>query len=577
MARLLAIDDSLTIRKLIENVLGRGGHVLDLAQSGAEGITRAHQNPPDLVLLDYVLPDMKGLDVCASLQTHDALKDVPVVVMSAKGDTLRQLFKDVPSVVGFLHKPFTPPELQFAVSDVLARRAPADAPVVEAAPPVFTPVQKEAAARSLYAKLKDRFEQVPEWLKSLGAAAPAPFLARRILTPEVMEGLLGALRPVFEDALRAQAAHMPEALLEGHTSLVPLARLIAELSALHRTGRLVLEQPLRTTSLFFRRGALVLVTHDRADDYARPAPPEAALMQAAEERGLHGEQRRSGQPIVAGLVDAGLLGAEAARAMVQQQGRRALVEALGGGPGRFEWRDAERLPAYVETLGQPFSMEQMKLEQLRDVDDWTQVEQQVPALDVVFTRSENFSGRVVQLDLTENERRILTVVHHRHTARQIIERTGLPTFEVFHVLFRLAQIDLIRRVSPQVVAPEPEARAVLIVEPDVAGVQEPLARMLRERRRPIPLKPVAGSTPDEVVSEVSAERPRMLIVNDTAGIDLALTAQHVRARLEVSDTTLVAVQERESPESADALRAAGYDAVFVKPFLFSDLERHLGA
>jgi len=140
MARLLAIDDSLTIRKLIENVLGRGGHVLDLAQSGTEGITRARQNPPDLVLLDYVLPDMKGLDVCAALQTHEALEKVPVIVMSAKGDTLRQLFKDVPSVVGFLHKPFTPPELQFAVNDVLSRRAPEDAPLVEAAP-TFTPAQ----------------------------------------------------------------------------------------------------------------------------------------------------------------------------------------------------------------------------------------------------------------------------------------------------------------------------------------------------------------------------------------------------------------------------------------------------
>jgi len=144
-------------------------------------------------------------------------------------------------------------------------------------------------------------------------------------------------------------------------------------------------------------------------------------------------------------------------------------------------------------------------------------------------------------------------------------------------LFRLAQIDLIRRVTQAVAAPEPETRAVLIVEPDVAGVQEPLARLLRERRRPIALKPLSASTPDEVVTEVSAERPRMLIVNDTAGIDLAQTAHQVRARLEVSDTTLVAVQERESPESAEALRAAGYDAVVVKPFLFSELERHLGA
>src|SRR5437868_582229 len=106
MARILAIDDSLTIRKLVEMALGRAGHRLELASNGQEGLDRAHKNPPELILLDYVLPDMKGIDVAAALARDERTRHVPIVVMSAKSDDLRPIFRGQAAVVDFVGKPF---------------------------------------------------------------------------------------------------------------------------------------------------------------------------------------------------------------------------------------------------------------------------------------------------------------------------------------------------------------------------------------------------------------------------------------------------------------------------------------
>jgi len=62
--RLLVIDDSLTIRKLVELSFRTTSFVLDFATSGAEGVAKAAQSAPDVILLDCVLPDMKSADVC---------------------------------------------------------------------------------------------------------------------------------------------------------------------------------------------------------------------------------------------------------------------------------------------------------------------------------------------------------------------------------------------------------------------------------------------------------------------------------------------------------------------------------
>jgi CheY-like chemotaxis protein len=106
-------------------------------------------------------------------------------------------------------------------------------------------------------------------------------------------------------------------------------------------------------------------------------------------------------------------------------------------------------------------------------------------------------------------------------------------------------------------------------------VKEPLARLLAQRQKPVPLVDVP--TPDDIIALCLKERPRLLILNVSAGFDAAAAARMVRSTLEISDTALVAISEAHGPRVSEDLTTAGFDAVLVKPFLFTDIERLLAA
>jgi DNA-binding response OmpR family regulator len=592
--QVLGIDDSLTIRKLLEMVFSRAGYGYELAATGEEGISRAKRSVPDLILLDYVLPDMKGLDVANALAQDERTKNVPIVVMSAKSDDLRGLFRNLSSVIEFVSKPFTPPEISFLVTDLLAKRArqaarseSSDAARVdkgaEPAPSLFTHAQKEAAARSMFARLRDRFAQIPEWQRTLGEAAPAPYFAKKILTPELMDQLLTALTPTFQEVLgsaRPSAESRTERdapLLEGQTSLIPLTHLLKELLACGRTGVLVLEGETRHSFVYLRRGETIFATHNRPDEYARQTSLEASGASKEELEQAESDQRQTGKPIYVSYAAAGRFATAELPAVLYQQGKRVLLDAISAGPVPFHWVDQGALPSYVDAYGRPYSLDQLSLERLRLVDDWSQVELHVPSLDMTFRRAEGFSNSLRGFELTDNERRVLTLVDGRNSVRHIIERSALPTFEVFHVLFRMGQVGLVRRSEDPAAAPgtSRDDRPVAILEPDVEGVVEPLTQQLRRRRQPIPVLSVAGT---EIVAALLRERPRLVLVNVSTGLpEPGALARDVRSRLEISDVPLVGVLDSDDAARADELVAAGFDAVVVKPFAMAELERFLAA
>ena len=92
-ARILVIDDSATILKVVSAMLARSGFVPQTARDGRMGIElikRGHAF--DLVLLDFVMPRMNGYQFCRELRAHAPSKDLPVVLMSAKADKIREQF-----------------------------------------------------------------------------------------------------------------------------------------------------------------------------------------------------------------------------------------------------------------------------------------------------------------------------------------------------------------------------------------------------------------------------------------------------------------------------------------------------
>jgi len=123
-ARILVVDDSLTIRRALELILKPLGFELDFAADGAQALERATAFHPDLILLDYVLPDMRAPDVCAALAATPSTAFTPIILVSAKGASIRQAYQDAQNVVSYITKPFKPQVVASVVQNALARPRP---------------------------------------------------------------------------------------------------------------------------------------------------------------------------------------------------------------------------------------------------------------------------------------------------------------------------------------------------------------------------------------------------------------------------------------------------------------------
>lgn len=102
MARILHIEDDPKNRLLVRKLLHAAGHEVVEAESGLEGIRRAAEHPPDLVLVDLYMPDLDGYEVTIRLRGIEALSAVPIVAITAEGDRERSL---AVGADGFLPKP----------------------------------------------------------------------------------------------------------------------------------------------------------------------------------------------------------------------------------------------------------------------------------------------------------------------------------------------------------------------------------------------------------------------------------------------------------------------------------------
>jgi DNA-binding response OmpR family regulator len=105
--KVLVIDDSLMLLSFVKEILSEASYQVATAATAEEGLSSAATETPDLILLDYVLPDMKGDDVCQRLSENPATARVPIVYMSGFGTDLQADQIKSANVIGSLNKPFT--------------------------------------------------------------------------------------------------------------------------------------------------------------------------------------------------------------------------------------------------------------------------------------------------------------------------------------------------------------------------------------------------------------------------------------------------------------------------------------
>jgi DNA-binding response OmpR family regulator len=122
--RVLVIDDDPTVSDVVRRYLERDGLTVEVVADGDAGLARALADPPDLVVLDLMLPGLSGLEVCRRLR---AAGPTPVVMLTALGDEADRVLGLELGADDYVSKPFSPRELALRVQSVL-RRAGAVAP-----------------------------------------------------------------------------------------------------------------------------------------------------------------------------------------------------------------------------------------------------------------------------------------------------------------------------------------------------------------------------------------------------------------------------------------------------------------
>ncbi|MDH6143765.1 DNA-binding response OmpR family regulator [Kitasatospora sp. GP30] len=125
--RILVIDDDPTVAEVVAGYLTRAGHQVDLAADGTQGLALARAHRPSLVVLDLMLPGIDGLEVLRRLRAAEDGADLPVVLLTAKGDEADRILGLELGADDYVTKPFSPRELVLRVQSVL-RRARAAAP-----------------------------------------------------------------------------------------------------------------------------------------------------------------------------------------------------------------------------------------------------------------------------------------------------------------------------------------------------------------------------------------------------------------------------------------------------------------
>ncbi|NIM93840.1 MAG: response regulator [Anaerolineales bacterium] len=120
-AEILVVDDDEIVARTIERTLRAGGFRVAVVHSGVDALRFARRNPPDLIVLDVLMPGLDGYEVCRQIRSDPLLKDLPVLFLTAKGKEEDRITGLQAGADDYLGKPFNLDELYLRVRAILRR------------------------------------------------------------------------------------------------------------------------------------------------------------------------------------------------------------------------------------------------------------------------------------------------------------------------------------------------------------------------------------------------------------------------------------------------------------------------
>jgi DNA-binding response OmpR family regulator len=457
--RVLVVDDSSTLRKVVHAILSRNGYDCLASGDGQDALRLLDRESVDLVLLDFVMPRMNGYQFCRELRAREDVRDLPVVLMSAKAERIRDQFLLQTGAVDAITKPFDPRALVAVVEGALQRKAEGRAPKVPAAedmpegellggttdsvPPssmfpqgTFTRSElSQALTECLGPELTRAFPDTPfhhDQLREVFASA----LASNRLTP-VLQRLRWNLAPNAEE------------VLYGDIESIPIGEIMQVLQMQRQSGILEITNRKMTVFIHLRDGLVDLAQ-------CRQGDPELLLGRYFLERDLVSSENlesvlrdasANNERLGERLVSLGLVTKEDLAAALQRQTSEIIYDAVRWQRGWFLLRRDVRTPeAQSAALGLPIAS--IVMEGFRRVDEWRLIEQTI-RFEEVLVRDEEAIGALEEGQLTTHERTVLKEIDGTRSIRGIIEESHVSSFDICKAFYRLLKARLVRRKAAE--------------------------------------------------------------------------------------------------------------------------------
>jgi CheY-like chemotaxis protein len=405
---ILVVDDSPTICKLVELSLTKAGYRVATSRTGEGGIEAAQANRPDLILLDFLLPDLKGDDVCRAISGNMSLADVPVIVMSAKGEEVGECFSTMPNVMNIISKPFSPDALLAVVSHTLEKTGK-------------KPDQPEPAVES------DSRIDIASLLPSEG-----------------------------KDGSAAGGPPDPDAALAGDLAVISIADVLLLLQDRGHTGTVTLSHGRASLHIYLGQGRVDFAgAHGVSDEFLLGRFLVSGGFLADETLARVLDERKAAdnnELLGAYLCSRGLLTPVGLHKAMAKQTSALVFESLRWGSGRFAFRPEAELPPTAREASLSLAVDGLIVEGLRRVEEWRVIEQEIGDFDMTFVRNEDKLASFGRGKLLREESVIADLVNGKNTVRDLIQISKMGSYDVTQVLFRLLRSKLIRRrVAPVVV------------------------------------------------------------------------------------------------------------------------------
>jgi CheY-like chemotaxis protein len=418
--KILDIDDSPTVQRLIEMILTTQGYQVVLASDGEEGVAKARSERPAVILVDFVMPKMNGFQVCKALKDDPEFRDTPIILVTSRGDKVGSKFVDVLGITEYFTKPFQPEELLAKIREVIDKRK-------QTAQPAKTSAQ---APR-------------PAVLGSPTAPGNIESLVRSVVEQALSEFVQNTLPEMIQKAL-AKIQPGAGAGIQGNLASVPIVEVMQMLGLQRQTGRLVITNAGENIEVFFKNGAVIFASSHSGDS---DAVVEELLRKSCkiEENSLRHVLRiaeMTSRPIDSILDQEKLLPLKTFSECLRRHTESAVYKGIAWKQGEFFFEKVSG-PSFSNPI--QLKVDDLLIEGARRADEWSLIQQKIPDFELVFEPMIGNADELSTRGMSDIDMQVFSLINGRRTIQEIIDMLNLTEFDVGKSMFILLSVNLIRK------------------------------------------------------------------------------------------------------------------------------------